>query len=465
MISQQKLDFYIENNINVLFIGRHGTGKTSAAMEAYNRHGLKAVYFSVPTMDPWVDFVGVPTPKVNEDGTEYLDLVRPRMFANDEVEAIFLDEFNRGSDKVRNACLELIQFKSINGKKFNNLRFIWAAINPEDDITEYDVAKLDWAQKDRFVAHVEVEYDIDKNYFSKKYGDYIANNVYSWWNKLTDELKYAISPRRMEYAIQMYQLGGDLADVLPRAANVTTLINTLRDGPIEELLIKIMDNNEADRAVSLLKNDTKYTEAIKWIVQEKDRCEFFIPLINKERMTSLLNEYIDKTELANICSVYDKSDQCKQIIYNTYTNYKFKQLIQDAVPHLQSDNFGKNVHKNFSINRPTTRGFMEKVNEFNNGDKKTATERVSMLDYIKASMGNTGEQKNGNLRIVPIFVGKQCRFFDTKENLLKHMPSIFDVLNFCLKEGAIDIRTEPIFKMVNRILIEKGMEDLVWIPN
>lgn len=41
--------------------------------------------------------------------------------------------------------MELIQFKSINGKKFNNLKVIWAAINPDDgdkdalkDIVNFD---------------------------------------------------------------------------------------------------------------------------------------------------------------------------------------------------------------------------------------------------------------------------------------------------------------------------------------
>ena len=40
------------------------------------------------------------------------------------------DELNRAKPKVRNAVMELIQFRSINGIKFNNLRMIWAAINP-----------------------------------------------------------------------------------------------------------------------------------------------------------------------------------------------------------------------------------------------------------------------------------------------------------------------------------------------
>ena len=64
--------------------------------------------------------------KTDDNGNSYLDLVRPQEFQDDEVEAIFMDEFSRHK-KVRNAVMELIQFKSINGRKFKNLKIVWAA--------------------------------------------------------------------------------------------------------------------------------------------------------------------------------------------------------------------------------------------------------------------------------------------------------------------------------------------------
>ena len=131
MISNTKLDFWIQNNYNVILRGRHGVGKTACIKEAFDRNNLKWLYFSASTMDPWVDFIGVPKEKV-ENGISYLDLVRPKAFAEDEVEALFFDEYNRSASKIRNAVMELIQFKSINGKQFKNLKIVWAAINPED---------------------------------------------------------------------------------------------------------------------------------------------------------------------------------------------------------------------------------------------------------------------------------------------------------------------------------------------
>ena len=160
---KQKMDHWIETNRNVLFCGRHGVGKTACIIESFDRNNLNWKYFSAATMDPWVDFIGCPKEKV-EDGKSYLELIRPKEFQNDEIEAIFFDEYNRSHKKVRNAVMELIQFKSINGRKFENLRFIWAAINPEDE-DEYDVEALDPAQKDRFHVHVEVPYKPDLVYF------------------------------------------------------------------------------------------------------------------------------------------------------------------------------------------------------------------------------------------------------------------------------------------------------------
>ena len=93
-------DFWINNDLNVLLRGKHGVGKTAMVIDAFERNGLKYKYFSAATMDPWVDFIGVPKEKTNGNGESYLDLVRPKEFQDDEVEAIFMDEFSRAHKKV-----------------------------------------------------------------------------------------------------------------------------------------------------------------------------------------------------------------------------------------------------------------------------------------------------------------------------------------------------------------------------
>ncbi len=73
MIGQLKLDFWNENELDVVFLSRHGVGKTAMAIDAFNRKKLKWLNFSAGTMDPWVDFIGVPKAHKDADGS-YLEL-------------------------------------------------------------------------------------------------------------------------------------------------------------------------------------------------------------------------------------------------------------------------------------------------------------------------------------------------------------------------------------------------------
>jgi len=221
MIPIKKLDFWIENNLNVLLIGSHGIGKTSIVQSAFDRHGIKWRYFSAATMDPWVDFIGVPKEKQSGD-TSYLELIRPKDFAEDEVEFIFFDEFNRAPSKVRNAVMELIQFKSINGRKFHNLRGIWAAINPHDDEGTYDVERLDPAHEDRFHIHFTLPTKPDLDFFIGKYGKDVGVRAVNWWNQLPDSVKDLVSPRRLDLATDLVSKGGDPVDMLHKSVRPKT---------------------------------------------------------------------------------------------------------------------------------------------------------------------------------------------------------------------------------------------------
>ena len=116
-ILKDKLTNYFKTGKNVLIEGRHGTGKTTLISEIFNENCKKWLYFSGATLDPWVDFVGIP--KETKKGNNYvLSFVLPEKMTDDDVEAIFIDEYNRSHKKVKNATMELIQFKSINGRKY-----------------------------------------------------------------------------------------------------------------------------------------------------------------------------------------------------------------------------------------------------------------------------------------------------------------------------------------------------------
>lgn len=338
-----KLDFWVKHNKNVLFIGKHGVGKTAMVKDTFNRHNLNWRYFSASTMDPWVDFIGVPREKTEnkvpeqfeiikelanldfnlayewvqsnwklaadsakrvvdhavkrEQGLTYLDLVRPQTFAAGEVEALFFDEYNRSPKKVRNAVMELIQFKSINGMKFPNLRIVWAAINPDDDDSEtYDVEKLDPAQADRYHVTVEVPYRPNAEWFRTEYGQRIGDASIQWWEELPEEEKNRISPRRLQYALDTYRQRGDMRDMLPCTTNVSKLTTMLNTGPVTEKLEALMVSGDVAEARSFLQNENNYASAMKYIPKSESLIAYFLPLLPKEKLAVLMN---DEDKMAN----------------------------------------------------------------------------------------------------------------------------------------------------------------------
>lgn len=283
------IDFFIKNGMNVLFVGRHGTGKTARILKAFQDHNLKFQYFSASTMDPWVDFIGIPKEKT-ENGKTFLDLVRPKAFQDDDVEAIFLDEYNRAPKKIRNAVMELIQFKSINGKKFNNLKIVWAAINPEEDGDDkYDVEALDPAQEDRFHAKIVVPFTPDLKYFKGKYDEMTATAAVTWWKELEEKQQRTVSPRRLDYALEVYTKGGDIKFVLTNdALNINKLITELRNGPISANLKKFFDLQDSASAKTFLQVENNYAAATEYIQKKKEYTNFFVPLLSDERIITLM---------------------------------------------------------------------------------------------------------------------------------------------------------------------------------
>jgi hypothetical protein len=282
-------DFWINNDLNVLLRGKHGVGKTAMVVDAFERNGLKYKYFSAATMDPWVDFIGVPKEKTNGDGESYLDLVRPKEFQDDEVEAIFMDEFSRAHKKVRNAVMELIQFKSINGRKFKNLRFVWAAINPDDDDEfSYDVEALDPAQEDRFHVQVEVPYKPDIEWFRNKFGKRLADSAVSWWNELPNKVQTKVTPRRLEYALNVYGVKGNLRHVLPGQSNISKLSRVLSDGPILDRLDELVKDGDSTTAEKFISVENNYRDGLSYIVKDSKLRSFFVPLFEKEKISNLM---------------------------------------------------------------------------------------------------------------------------------------------------------------------------------
>lgn len=240
------------NGFNVLLVGGHGVGKTAMVKEVFDKIGWTWRYFSASTIDPWVDLVGVPKEK---DGV--LDIVRPASIDFENLEAIFLDEYNRAPKKVRNACMELIQFGSINGKRFPKLKVVFAAVNPDDDEElTYDVEKLDPAQLDRFHIHLPVPNEPCPYYFKRVHGN-VGHLAVKWWNEQTEEIKKLISPRRLEAGVKVFLAKGDPQYVFdPKRVNVGEFCEYLDKPDPIELLDNHMDKTDDEKREFLREPNT-----------------------------------------------------------------------------------------------------------------------------------------------------------------------------------------------------------------
>lgn len=403
-----KLDFWLSKNYNVLLRGRQGCGKSTLVIDAFNRAGLKWKYFSAATMDPWVDFIGIPKEVKHENGNSYLELIRPQVFQDDEVEAIFFDEFNRAnSRKILNAVMELIQFKSINGKKFNNLRIIWAAINPEnDEIQKFHVEELDPAQLDRFHVIVDVPYLPDLEYFEKKYGQEMAKAAIIWWKELDSKIQLEISPRRLDYALQVYQDGGDIRDVLTNKANINKLLLEINDGSISGKLDDLFKNQNISEAQAFLAIENNFSACLQYILKNNNYINFFVPLMAEEKISSLIiqNIKIEKFALNN----YEKFTELLQNIAQANANPKLTKKINEK--------FSKNNVINTTL---PTKHFSE----------HTESQYEPILNIILAERGSLRWQSSQNRKSWYNSLSKympQIMSINSAQNSLKILNSIIE---------------------------------------
>lgn len=259
--------------------------------------------------------------------------------------------------KIRNAVMELIQFKSINGKRFKSLKVVWAAINPDDDEDEsYDVEPLDPAQQDRFEIQVELPYKPDKFYFNGKYGQKTADAAIEWWNDLSKEMKRMVSPRRLDMALDVHSNSGDIADVLPQQTNITKLKQNLNSGPVKEILEKIFKNKNEEEARKFINNENNFTDCQKYILKRAKYCDFFLPLMESEKIASLMSS--ENSVFSKIVNGSVSNSKFKDIVSNILESGQNKQLrrkIEKKLklePELKSLFYGKTAVNNAKFKQP-----------------------------------------------------------------------------------------------------------------
>lgn len=281
---------YAQEGYNVLLSGKHGVGKTAIIKEVFGEvfgeHNESWMYFSSSTIDPWVDFIGIPKNYTTSDGKEVFKIIPPERLTGDEkIEAMFFDEINRADEKTLNALMELIQFKSINGRKFPHLKCIWAAENPaDDDDNEYSVTELDPAQKDRFQIQLKIPYTLNSSYFMKKYGKETYEISNKWWNNN----KNKISPRKLDDMLSGFNKGFSLSDFTHYNKSVGELQFSLNSINDVNKMRSIIETNDEESIKSYFTLD-KIRSYEKILKSKKDIISGFYKHVDDE-----IKDYIER---------------------------------------------------------------------------------------------------------------------------------------------------------------------------
>lgn len=445
---EQRLNFYAQHGYNVLLEGRHGVGKTKIIEKTFDTMGWNYHVLNASTIDPYMDFIGVPTRQIDEKkAIEYLEMILPKQFAFDELDGLFLDEINRGRKETLNGLLDIIQNKSIKNKQLKRLKVIWAAQNPYfEDMDEseqiYNVKPLDPALKDRFHVFIDVPYQINKQYLKTKYGN-LSKPFIEWWQELPEELSYSCSPRRLDYAIQIFSDGGVnyLSDVLDKklpVSNLKTRIHeTLTHQERDKLKLELnkVTVKEAVKIISL-KNLTTVLDLIK----NKEVKKEYLAAINPD----YLENYLSKNNDSVLISLINELESENKLT----TSNTLREVMnghQQQSQYIVEKTLSKSINNQFSLNIDSQKnvaiGLLECVYQLYNkwGESVTGLTEFKLdafFQYIKNSKQfNLLKQEIFNFQkeIVPLVMKKQ-KIKSTSIEEMKMVNQLNDSINMIYKK-------------------------------
>jgi AAA domain (dynein-related subfamily) len=118
--AQNLLRFFLRTNQNLFLFGRRGTGKTELAMQAVQECGFGITYINLSVIER-PDLAGYP---ILNDGYDVVSYKQPHYLAplksgEKTSRVLLLDEIDKASPDITAPLLEILQFKTINGKPLN----------------------------------------------------------------------------------------------------------------------------------------------------------------------------------------------------------------------------------------------------------------------------------------------------------------------------------------------------------
>lgn len=110
--------FFINSEQNVMFFGRKGTGKTEIALQASRECGYKVNYINLSVLDR-SDLSGFPNIHSSGNIIEYKSPYYLPPLDGKADQIILFDEVDKAPSDVTAPLLEILQFRTINGKPIN----------------------------------------------------------------------------------------------------------------------------------------------------------------------------------------------------------------------------------------------------------------------------------------------------------------------------------------------------------
>lgn len=294
MITDEKLDQIVQAKKNACFTGKAGVGKTAMVEAAFTRAYGEGNYtvLNGATLDPFLDLLGLPYAK-GAKGKEELGFLRPELWGSHK-RAIFVDEYNRAHKATRNAVMELTQFGTVNGQAVD-IDCVWIAVNPAGIIDEtgrqvYDVERMDPAQLDRFHFHLEVPNELNNDYFKSKYGDEVTRIAVEYFNNIEEiqRDKFGLTPRRMDYALDLYLQGFDLRDIISPFLKPEVLAKNLASVSLISTFRKFVSDMDFDGLKKFVNGPS--SDTLSKTLSDPSEIDIFMRYINMDRIPVLLED-------------------------------------------------------------------------------------------------------------------------------------------------------------------------------
>ena len=205
-------------------VGAPGIGKTSYVRQVVEDAGYEVEYVSL-SQTSITDLV-VPVPVAGR--LEFLPaarLVRP-----DRRYVLVLDEFSRASADTASAAMELVNERSLAGRRLDNCVAVLALDNPSEVAgLHLDTGRIDVAQASRFTATLHlVEDDLPWRAVLRDRFPTYADTFLDWRAEdLNDAARVLISPRCLERMLSLHAGGLDVDLALPMLGGERVPVGTV----------------------------------------------------------------------------------------------------------------------------------------------------------------------------------------------------------------------------------------------